>query len=169
MELCLSCTNPLIKHMPFFAVLSELWVIILCISEKKTVSSTKWQPSCIKLNVLTHWGRVTHICISKLTIIDSGNGLSPSRHQAIIQTSAGISLIGPFGTNISEILINFYTFSLKKMHLKMLSGKCQPSCLGLDVLMRNHIPTIQGDCTEIKNKKWWYLENCCGLDTGLAC
>ena len=33
---------------------------------------------------LTHWGRGTHICVGKLTIIDSDNGLSPGRHQAII-------------------------------------------------------------------------------------
>ena len=30
------------------------------------------------------WGRVTHLCISKLTIIGSDNGLSPSRRWAII-------------------------------------------------------------------------------------
>ena len=34
---------------------------------------------------LTHWGRVIHICISKLTIIGLDNGLSPDRHQAINQ------------------------------------------------------------------------------------
>ena len=28
---------------------------------------------------LTHWGRVTHICIGKLTIIGSDNGLLPGR------------------------------------------------------------------------------------------
>ena len=33
---------------------------------------------------LTHWDRVTHICVSKLTIIASDNGLSPGRRQAII-------------------------------------------------------------------------------------
>ena len=44
-------------------------------------------------NVLTHWGRVTHICVSKLTIIGSDNGLSPGRRQAIIWTNAGILLI----------------------------------------------------------------------------
>ena len=33
---------------------------------------------------LTHWGWVTHICFSKLTIIRSDNGFSPGRHQAII-------------------------------------------------------------------------------------
>ena len=33
---------------------------------------------------LTHWGRVTHICVSNLNIIGSDTGLSPGRHQAII-------------------------------------------------------------------------------------
>ena len=33
----------------------------------------------------THWGWVTHICVSKLTIIGSdNNGLSPGQRQAII-------------------------------------------------------------------------------------
>ena len=84
---------------------------------------------------LTHWGRVTHICVSKLTIIGSDNGLSPCRRQAIIWTNAGILLIEPLGTNFNEILIKIHTFSFKKMHLKLLSGKCRPSCLGLNVLM----------------------------------
>ena len=44
---------------------------------------------------LTHWGRVIHICVSKLTIIGSDNGLSPGRRQAIIWTNAGILLTGP--------------------------------------------------------------------------
>ena len=54
---------------------------------------------------LSHWGRVTHICVGKLTIIGSDNGLTPGRRQAIIWTNAGILLIGPLGTNFSEILI----------------------------------------------------------------
>ena len=64
---------------------------------------------------LTHWGRVTHICVGNLTIIGSDNGLSPGRRLAIIWTNAGIFLIGPLGTNFSEILIKIPTFSLKKM------------------------------------------------------
>ena len=71
---------------------------------------------------LTHWGRVTHICINKLAIIGSDNSLSPGRHQAIIWTNAGILLIEPPGTNFSEIEIEMYTFSFKKMHLKLSSG-----------------------------------------------
>ena len=55
--------------------------------------------------VLTHCDQVMHICVGKLTIIGSANGLSPGRRQAIIWTNAGILLIGPLGTNFSEILI----------------------------------------------------------------
>ena len=71
---------------------------------------------------LTHWGRMTHICVSKLTILGSDNGLSPSRRQAIIWTNAGILLIGPLGTNFSEIIVGIQSFSFRKMHLKMLSA-----------------------------------------------
>ena len=75
----------------------------------------------IYLNVLTHWGRVTHICVSKLTIIGSDNGLSPGWHQAIIRTNTELLLIGSLGTNYSEILIKICSFSIKKMHLKLSS------------------------------------------------
>ena len=67
--------------------------------------------------------------------IDLDNGLSPGQHQAIIWTNAGILLIGHQGTNFNEILIKIYTFSFAKIHLKMLSGKWQPFCLGLNVLI----------------------------------
>ena len=83
---------------------------------------------------LTHWGRVTHICVGNLTIIVSENGLSPGRHQAIIWTNAGILFIGPIGTNFSEILIRIQTFSFKKMHLKMSSAKWRRFCLCHNVL-----------------------------------
>ena len=68
--------------------------------------------------VLTHCDRVTHICVSKLAIIGSDNGLSPGRRQVIISTNAGILVIGPVGTYFSEILIEIDIFSFKKMHLK---------------------------------------------------
>ena len=74
-----------------------------------------------------------HICIGKLAIFGSDNGLSPGQCQAIIWTNAGILLIGPMGTNFNEILVKIYIFSLKKMHLK-LSGKWRPFYLGFNVL-----------------------------------
>ena len=91
---------------------------------------------------LTHWGRVTHICVGKLTIIGSDNGLSPQRRQAIIWTNAGILLIGPLGTNFSEISIGIQTFAFKKMHFKMSSAKWRPFCLGLNVLRHGWIMEI---------------------------
>ena len=72
--------------------------------------------------ILTHWGRVTHICVGNLTIIESDNGLSPDRRQAIIWTNAGILLIGPLGTNFSEILIGIHKFSFTKMKCRLRNG-----------------------------------------------
>ena len=83
---------------------------------------------------LTHWGRVTHICVSKLTIIGSDNGLSPGRRQGIIWTNVGIWLIRLLGINFSSILIGIQTFSFKKMRLKMSCAKWRSFFLGLDVL-----------------------------------
>ena len=62
-----------------------------------------WRYASFGLNELTHWGRVTHICVTYLAIIGSDNGLSPSRRQAIIWTNAGILLIRTLRTNFSEI------------------------------------------------------------------
>ena len=79
---------------------------------------------------------MTHICVSKQTIIGSDNGLSPGRRQAIIWTNAGILLIRTLGTNFSEILSKIHAFSFKKMHFNMSSAKRRPFCLGLNVLWR---------------------------------
>ena len=84
---------------------------------------------------LSHWGRVTHICVSKLTIIGPDNGLSPGRRQAIIGTNAEILLIRTLGTNASEIVSEIHTFLFKKMHLKM-STKWRQFCVGLNMLNR---------------------------------
>ena len=69
---------------------------------------------------LTHWGRVKHICVSRLTIIGSDNGLSPGRRQAIIWTNVGTLFIEPLGTNFSEILIENLTF-----HSRICVWKCR--------------------------------------------
>ena len=62
---------------------------------------TIWNPMYIIIflnqlpgdTILIHWGRVRHICICKLTIIGSDNGLLPGWCQAIIWKNAGILLI----------------------------------------------------------------------------
>ena len=87
------------------------------------------------VSLLTHWGRVMHICVSKLTIVGSDNGLSPGRRQTIIWTNDGILLIGPLGADLSEILIEILTFSFKKMRFKLSSAKWRLFCLGLNGLI----------------------------------
>ena len=115
----------------------------------QTVSWIIWN------GLLNHWGRVTHICVSKLTIIGSDNGLSPDRCQAIIWTSAGLLLIGPLGKNFSEILIKILTFSLKKMRLKVSSAQRRPFCLGLNVL---NFCVISSSCSIIIFRTYCTLE-----------
>ena len=106
-------------------------------------------------NTFIHWGRKTHICVSKLTIIGSNSGLSPGRRQAIIWTNTGALLIGPLGTNFSEILIKIHTFSFKIMRLKMSSGKWRPSCFGLNVLKPEPRSPCGGDYLSTFDLREW--------------
>ena len=84
------------------------------------ILNSAWHADFITLNIsqvhLAHWGRVTHICVSKLTII------------------AGILLIRPLGTNVNEMLIEILKFSFMKMRLKVSSAKWRPFRLGLNVV-----------------------------------
>ena len=54
---------------------------IIALQKGQVFASTYTLEAWIKV---IHWGRVTHICVSNLTIIGSDNGLSPGRRQAII-------------------------------------------------------------------------------------
>ena len=87
------------------------------------------------LNVLIHWGRVMHKCISKQTIIGSDNRWAPGQCQAIIWGNAGILLIQNLETNFNEIFNEIHAFSSKKIHLKMSSVKWWQFPLGLHVLI----------------------------------
>ena len=91
------------------------------------------------LTYLIHWGRVTHTCVGTLTIIGSDNGLSPGRRQAIFWTNAGILLIGPWGTNFSEILIGIQT-NIQENAFE--NGVCErasilsrPQCVNINILI----------------------------------
>ena len=112
----LKCKSELISN------LMQSWDMYILVLNDSCCVLRSW----CTVRALTHWGWVMHICVSKLTIIGSDN--------AIIWTNAGTLLIWPLGTNFSEILIQFWTFSFRKMHLKISSGECRPFCLGLTVL-----------------------------------
>ena len=125
--------------------------------------------STIQDHTLTHWGPVTQICVGKLTIIDSDNGLSPRRRQTIIWTNAGILLIGSLGTNFNEILIGIQTFLFKKMHLKLSSAKCRPFCLGLSVLIdKSQNPSSFVGFMALFNHSWLLTFNLMVLDFSIA-
>ena len=87
---------------PFQHIYVYIYIYSYCLTNRKF---HRWDKAKKVYTItLSHWGRVTHICVSKLTIIGSDNGLSPGRRQAIIWTNAWILLIGPLGTNFSDIL-----------------------------------------------------------------
>ena len=81
-----------------FWLASGVWKINQLTEKHPGLQLKETGDSCLAVS-LTHWGRVTHICVSKITNIGSDNGLAPSRF--IIWTNAGILLIGYFGTNFS--------------------------------------------------------------------
>ena len=92
--------------------------------------------------ISTHWGRMVHIRVTELTIIGADNGLSPSRRQPIFWTNAGILLIGPPKNKLQWNLNRNSYISIKKIHLKMSSGKWRPFCLGLNVLSHGYFTYI---------------------------
>ena len=84
--------------------------------------------------VLTHWGRVTHICIGKLNIIASDNGLSPRRRQAIIWTNAGILLIKTFRNKLQWNCIQKSNIFIQGNAFENVVCEMAAICLGLNVL-----------------------------------
>ena len=78
-----------------------------------------------------------HTCVSKVTIIGSDNGLSPSQCQVIIWTNAAILSIKPYGTYFSEIVVKIQKFPFKEIHFNMSFVKWQPFCLSLNMLTLN--------------------------------
>ena len=106
----------LLWHVPNFAAITLLNSVLqqnvfALNCEKDIIGEMGPRPdAAIWFSLLTHWGRVTHVRVGNLTIIGADNGLSPGRRQAIIWINAGIMLIGPLGTNLSEILIEIHVF-----------------------------------------------------------
>ena len=107
-----------------------IWQLICCECHLKQLLPCQWH----SLAYLTHWGRVTHICVSNLTIIGSDNGLSPDWRQAIIWANAGILLIGPCMRNKLQWKFNrnsnifVLQNALENVVWEMTSILSQPQC-----------------------------------------
>ena len=106
------------------------------------------------VEALTHWGRMTHICVCKLNIIGSDNGLSPGRRRAIIWNNAGILLIEPLGTNFGHLKRNSYIFILENAFENIV-------CEVASILSRSQCVKVQLDghdlCRVITSRRSGYL------------
>ena len=69
---------------------------------------------CLSTNLLTQWGQVKHICVGKLTIIGSDNGLTPGCCQAINWTNAGNCQLDPSGQTSVKFQLEFKYFRSRK-------------------------------------------------------
>ena len=122
----------------------EIIYMILCAFNRvEIVNSMRINGAFLKVNTyLTHWGRVTHICVIKLTIIGSDNGLSPGRLQAITWTNVGILLIGPKRQWNFKLNSNIF---IQENALENVVCEWLPFCLGLGVLKHIHWSIHTGD------------------------
>ena len=115
----------------------QLHITVLCLN---TYSAT------VHLDAWNHWGHVTHICVSKINIIGSYNGLRLlGGSQPIIWTSAEILSIRTLWIYFSEILNEICTFSFRKMHSKMPPAKLRHFFFSLNVITQSN--SLWADCT----------------------
>ena len=81
----------------------------------------------------THWGRVTHKCVSKLTIMGPDNGLSPGRHHHLNQcwNIVNSTLGNKLQWNLNRNSNNF----IQENAFESVVWKWRPFCLGPNELM----------------------------------
>ena len=99
------------------------------------------------VSLLTLWGRVTHICVSKQTIVGSENGLSPGRGQVIIWTCAGLLVIWTFGNKLQwNFNKNSYIFiqenAFENVVWKMATISSRPQCVKLILIIITFLQTL---------------------------
>ena len=99
------------------------------------------------MKISSHHGKRNTLWIIMLCIINSTPLYDTFAERIDISMNGTLDqcwniLIGPLGTNFSEILIEIHTFVFKKIHLKMSYGKWRPFCLGLSVLIHLSIDVM---------------------------
>ena len=108
---------------------------------------------------ITHCGLVMSVILAHFV---SGNDLLPIWCQVITWTSAILISIRTWRPNFNLILIKFWTFSFKKMHLKLSSAKWLPFFSNSVLrIMKNNNSYCQVACQAafvIKGGwEYWYL------------
>ena len=85
---------------------------------------------------LTHRGPVTHKCVNEICQIGLKNGLVPVRHQAIIWSNDCFFAIVKYVRHNSLWTVNWNTAISIQQNEFVLSAKCLPFCLSLNVMTR---------------------------------
>ena len=105
------------RQIPYLLTCGDVYHLLCCKRNVTLLLCIDNSISCYALHrPLTHRGRTMHICVSKLTIICSDNGLSPDRHQAKVWASVGILLIQTLETNFNETVSEIHIFSFTVIH-----------------------------------------------------
>ena len=100
---------------------SEVWISLLTFNIH-THPTLKWInciTSVIHRSVFTHWGRVTHICVSKLTITVSDNVLSSGRRQTLLKLKCRLRNGGHF-VSASMYRVEYIPCNISDRWLKMM-------------------------------------------------
>ena len=79
-------------------------------------------------HTLTHWGRVTHICVANLTIIDSDNGAKPLSNQCwnIVKWTLGNQL--QWNSNLNSSIF-IHENGLESVVCEMAAILSRPQCV----------------------------------------
>ena len=124
---------------------SEILFGIQTFSFKKLhlkMSSAKWRPFCLGLNVLTHWGlmmpyhRIHHGSWSALVQAVACHWFDAL--PLTTWTDAQLLSDKPLGTHFKEFSFEIKIFSFQKMRLKSQFTECRPFCSGLNGLNVNN-------------------------------
>ena len=96
---------------------------------------------------LTHWGRVTHICVGNLTIIGSDNGLPPGRRQAITWTKCW-NIVNWIPRNKYQWHFNRNSYNfIQENAFENVVCEMASICLGLNLL--KHVNTVLHQAVDI--------------------
>ena len=110
------------------------------------------------MNTLTHWGWVTHICVSKLTIIGSENGLSAPSHYLNQSWNIVNSNLGKkFQWNIKQNSYIFIQWNAFKNVCETAAILSRPQCV-----KRKRAQVQHGKTQCISHQKvqhWWLVHS----------
>ena len=121
-------SNKQIEYHTQFSMIYRLTILYWQIRVRPQIQSNPKVRSIQKVSAkyLTHWGRVTHICVNKLTIIGSENGLAPvlqgcHKHSKCIETYRILCLYHK-GQNISPQHFIFVTTIMLYLRQTLYTG-----------------------------------------------